>query len=61
MVIITISAYFQKLSRDREDMTKTKIKLLEMKITMSKRKTTLERINGTLSIVEENIIKLKTY
>lgn len=42
--------YFQKLSRDREDMKKTQTKLLEMKIAMSKRKNTLEGIKGRLGI-----------
>lgn len=49
-VVFNYISYFQKLSRDREDMKKTQTELLEMKITMSKKKNTLEGINGRLTM-----------
>lgn len=59
IVIITIFHIFKNLI-ERENMKKTQIKLLEMKIIMFERKNILEGTNGRLDIVE-NIIKLKTY
>lgn len=46
---------FNKLSREVEDMKKTQDKFLEMKITMSEMKNTLDGITSNLDTAEEEI------
>ena len=50
IVISTVLYMFKKLSRDKEDIKKTQMKLLRMKIAMSEAKNALSGIKGRLDI-----------
>lgn len=53
---------FQKLSKDKEDIKKTQIELLEISTTifeMKKKKKTLDKINSRLDSMEGKISELE--
>lgn len=50
IVISAVLYMFKKLSRDKEDIKKTQMKLLRMKIAISEAKNALSGIKGRLDI-----------